>query len=324
MKRILVVGGAGFIGSHLCDRLIKSNKDDEIYVLDNLSTGSVCNIEDLYNQHRFRFVNVDAAKFNVWKDVRAATGIEKPDEIYYLASIASPRIYLRQPMETIRANISGLMNFLDIANRFRSKLLYTSTSEVYGDPKEMPQSEHYNGNVNPNCDRAVYDETKRVGETLVSTYARHFGVTTRIVRIFNTYGPRMSRHDGRVIPAFIEQASSNQNITIFGDGTQTRSFCYVDDTVDALVRVMNSNHSGPFNIGNPQEYFTIMDLATMIKELIPESKSEVIFTDFLSENDPMLRRPDITKIQEAVGWKPRTSIKKGLRKTIEALQNQVQ
>lgn len=317
MKKILVVGGAGFIGSHLCDRLVDEDSDNEVYVLDNLATGSVCNIEELYNRRGFFFVNIDAAKYTMWKEVRGATGIDKPDEIYYLASIASPKIYLRQPMETIRANIMGLMNFLELAHRYRSKILYTSTSEIYGDPEVMPQSESYTGNVDPTCERAVYDETKRVGETLVSTYARRHGVSTRIVRIFNTYGPRMNKFDGRVIPTFIEQASHNQNITVFGDGSQTRSFCYVDDTVEAIIRVMNSNCSSPINIGNPDEYFTVLDIASMVKNLTG-SRSGIVFQDFLSSNDPKRRKPDIQKIKRITQWKPQTSIKKGLQKTIAA------
>lgn len=314
MRNVVVVGGAGFIGSHLCETLIKRDPRCRVYAVDNLSTGDVRNIEQLYNDKRFEFVNLDASKYNVHRDVESKVD-GRIDEIYYLASIASPRLYLRQPFETIRANIDGLLNFLNMANKRRCKILYTSTSEVYGDPERMPQSEDYNGNVDPTCERAVYDETKRVGETLAMTFRRRHGVNTRIVRIFNTYGPRMSRFDGRVVPTFVDQALRGENITVFGDGTQTRSFCYVDDTVDALIRVMKSDYYMPLNVGNPAEYFTVLDVAGKIKNLT-KSKSDIDFHPYLSENDPKVRRPDISRIQKVTGWKPKTPMNEGLTRTI--------
>jgi len=313
------VGGAGFIGSHLCDRLIE-DEETSVFVADNLVTGNVCNVEHLYNHKRFKFINVDASKFRMWEhhleDVMGC-----PHEIYYLASIASPKMYLSRPMETISANIDGLRNFLEVANRYRCKILYTSTSEVYGDPQVLPQPETYTGNVDTVCDRAIYDETKRVGETIAMAYRRKHGVDTRIVRIFNTYGPRMSPHDGRVVPTFVEQALEGKDFTLYGEGTQTRSFCYVSDTVDALLRVMSQEDHLPLNVGNPDEYCTMLDLATKIRGLVPNCKSGISFVPYISENDPQRRRPDIKAIGEATGWQPQIPLKEGLLKVIRSAQN---
>lgn len=315
MKTIIVCGGAGFIGSHLCEKLINNNT--EVICIDNLITGDVRNIEQVYNYRNFTFINEDVSGHNITGTITGYIGdLRNIDEIYYLASIASPRLYLNLPMETINSNIYGMRNFLEIASRARCKFLYTSTSEVYGDPTEMPQAETYNGNVDPCCDRAIYDETKRVGETLVMAYHNKYRINTRIARIFNTYGPNMSIGDGRVIPEFIKQALSGQHLPVFGDGKQTRSFSYVNDTVYGLKMLMGSECNSPVNIGNPDEYYTVLEVANLIKKLT-KSKSEIKFENFISENDPMKRMPDITKARKLFGFMPRVKFESGLQSTID-------
>lgn len=317
MRHVLVVGGAGFIGSHLCHQLIKDNLK-QVYVLDNLVTGDVCNIESLYNNKRFEFINFDAASGSFEKAFRK-TDISSVHEIYYLASIASPKIYMMKPLETIRANTNGLMNFLELAMRYRAKLLYTSTSEIYGDLEIVPQTESDNGNVDPVCRRAVYDESKRLGETLTMTYSR-LGVNTRIVRIFNTYGTKMSEFDGRVIPTFVHQALNNIDLTVFGDGKQTRSFCYVSDLVDGLIKSMLSDHKRPINLGNPNEYYSMLDLATIVKSLVSGSMSKITFQPLPDNNDPQVRRPDIGKARSILKWEPKVNLESGLQVTIKHMR----
>jgi nucleoside-diphosphate-sugar epimerase len=319
MKTILVVGGAGFIGSHLCAQLLKDNRN-VVYAVDNLITGNVCNLDELFNHRRFNFVNLDASHHKTSKELADTHKIRSVDEIYYLASIASPKLYLMMPMQTIKANIHGLINFLEIAHKHRSRFLYTSTSEVYGDPEIATQHEDYTGNVDPVADRSIYDETKRAGETIVTAYNRSRGVNTRIVRIFNTYGPHMSKQDGRVIPTFIDQALTGNDFTVFGDGQQTRSFCYVTDTVDALIKVMKSSCVAPLNVGNSREYYTMLDVATMVKRLVSNCESQIIFRPFISENDPKLRRPNITKISRIAKWQPKIKLESGLSIMIQHFQ----
>lgn len=315
------MGGAGFIGSHLCDRLIHESNQNFVCALDNLATGDVCNVEELYNHERFKFVTYDAAAEAAGEVALEVLQCSKVDDVYYLASIASPKMYLMQPMQTISANINGLINFLDLSCQCRSRFLYTSTSEIYGDPEVSPQPESYNGNVDPMSERAVYDETKRVGETIVAAYQRRHGVDTRITRIFNTYGPRMGSFDGRVVPTFMRQVLDGQPITIYGDGQQTRSFCYVQDTIEAIRLVMDSEQHEPFNVGSPQDYCNMVDLASMIKALVPNSPSRVAFLPLPTPNDPKIRRPDISKITLATGWTPTVSLSQGLNKMLEWLKS---
>lgn len=322
MRNILVVGGAGFIGSHLCERLVSESKNNFVCAADNLITGDVCNIENLFNNQQFKFVSANASDSDFDAQCSEQFYYSGVDDIYYLASIASPKHYLRLPFQTIEANIYGLMNCLQMANKYRSRILYTSTSEVYGDPLSSPQEECYNGNVDPCNDRSVYDETKRVGETLVSVFDRTRGIYSRIVRIFNTYGPNLNKNDGRVISTFIDQALRNAPMTIQGQGTQTRSFCYVDDTVTAIRLAMESSESRPMNIGNPNEYCSVLDLAFTIKNMIPGCKSEFVFTPFISNNDPTIRRPDITRIYKETSWQPKIPLREGLQKTIDWMRNQ--
>lgn len=314
----IVVGGAGFIGSHLCEYLL--GKGNDVFCVDNLVTGDVCNIEDAYNYRNFHFIRQDATHFNVAKTLAEQVNLKAINEIYYLASIASPDKYLKMPLETIEANLIGLRNFLEIAVSNKIKFLYTSTSEVYGDPLEHPQRESYTGNVDTCCDRAVYDESKRMGETLVATYHRHYGLNTRIVRIFNTYGPRMGVSDGRVIPNFISQAIKNKDITVYGNGSQTRSFCYVSDLIRAICLIMNCTYYLPINIGNPYCYFSIVELAGIIKELTM-SESQIISVPFKSQNDPKVRRPDITLVRNKTSWSPSVDLRVGLKHTIDYFKN---
>lgn len=322
MRKILVVGGAGFIGSHLCEHLIKEDEQNIVCAMDSLVTGDVCNVEHLYNDKRFEFV--DGYAHWDYKNFRsfALNGIlaDHVDDIYYLASIASPKRYLANPFGTISANIDGLINALQLANQFRARILYTSTSEIYGDPETSPQKESYNGNVDPNSERAVYDESKRMGETLVSVWRRNKGVDTRTIRIFNTYGPRMGHADGRVVPTFMKQVIDGQPITIYGDGQQTRSFCYVKDTVRAARLVMESGHHEPFNVGNPEAYVNMIDLASAIKSLVPTSNSQVVFLPLPTPNDPRVRRPDIDHIKQVTGWQPEIPLYSGLLETLQWMQ----
>ena len=302
MKRILITGGAGFIGSHLCERLL--NEGNEVICLDNFFTGSKDNIIHLIDNPYFEIIRHD---------------IEEPilievDEIYNLASPASPIHYQKDPVKTVRTNVMGAINVLDIAQRCGAKILQASTSEVYGDPEIHPQTEEYKGNVNPIGPRACYDEGKRCAETLLFDYYREYGVDIRVVRIFNTYGPKMAINDGRVISNFIIQAIQNQDITIYGEGNQTRSFCYVDDLVDGLIKMMNSSQHGPINIGNPNE-FTILELAKIIIKFT-NSKSKIIFKS-LPQDDPKQRQPDISKAKKYLNWEPKIKLEEGLKKTIK-------
>ena len=302
MKKVLITGGAGFIGSHLCERLL--NDGNEVICLDNFFTGSKDNIIHLMNNPYFEVIRHD---------------IEEPillevDEIYHLASPASPIHYQKDPVKTVKTNVMGAINVLDIAKRTGARVLLASTSEVYGDPEIHPQVEEYRGNVNPIGPRACYDEGKRCAETLFFDYYREYGVDIRVIRIFNTYGPRMAVNDGRVVSNFIIQALKNEDITIYGDGSQTRSFQYVDDLINGMIKMMKSDYIGPINIGNPDE-FTILDLAKKVIDLI-NSKSKIIFKP-LPQDDPKKRRPDITKAKKYLNWEPKVKLEDGLKNTIE-------
>ena len=301
MKKILVTGGSGFIGSHLCSRLI--NEGNYVICLDNNFTGSINNIKDLINNPNFEFIRHDIT-IPIYLEV---------DEIYHLACPASPKAYQYNSIKTIKTNVLGTLNALGIAKRTKCKILLSSTSEVYGDPKISPQNEEYWGNVNPIGIRSCYDEGKRIAETLMMEYHRNNNVDIRIARIFNTYGPFMDKDDGRVVSNFIMQCLENKDITIYGDGFQTRSFCYIDDTVDGLIKLMNGNIIGPINIGNPNE-ITIKELADELLNMI-ETKSNIIYKP-LPSDDPLQRKPDITKAENYLNWKPIITLKDGLLKTI--------
>ncbi len=303
MKRILVTGGAGFIGSHLCERLLKEGH--EVLCLDNFFTGRKENIFHLLNNPRFELIRHDVIE----------PILLEVDEIYNLACPASPVHYQYNPVKTIKTNIMGTLNMLGLAKRVRARILQASTSEVYGDPKIHPQPEDYWGNANPIGLRACYDEGKRCAESLMFAYHRQNGVDIRVVRIFNTYGPRMLENDGRVVSNFIVQALRDRDITVYGDGTQTRSFCYIDDLIDGLIKMMRKdNFIGPVNLGNPEE-FTVMELAGLIKDLTG-SNSRIVHRP-LPPDDPVQRRPDITLAREELDWEPSTSLEEGLVKTIE-------
>lgn len=303
MKTILVTGGAGFIGSHLCERLL--GLGNEVICLDNFFTGQKRNIEHLFDFPYFEFVRYDI-NLPLYYEV---------DQIYNLACPASPKYYQSDPVQTIKTNINGSINVLDLAKRVKARVLQASTSEVYGNPEQHPQNEQYVGAVNPIGPRACYDEGKRAAETLFFDYHRQNQVEIRIARIFNTYGPRMDVDDGRVVSNFIVQAIQNYPITIYGDGNQTRSFCYVTDTVEALIKVMNiEDHNGPINIGNPQE-ITILELASEIKSLL-NSASEIIKKD-MPQDDPLRRLPDIDIAKKVLGWEPKISRSEGIKNTID-------
>ena len=310
MKRILVTGGAGFIGSHLCERLVKEGND--VICLDNFYTGSKENVWHLLGQHNFEIVRHDVCQ-PYWAEV---------DEIYNLACPASPPHYQHYPTETTKTSVIGMINMLELANRFGAKVLQASTSEVYGDPEVHPQAESYRGSVNIIGPRACYDEGKRVAETLCFDYLRQFGTKIKVVRIFNTYGPNMAKYDGRVVSNFILQALCGKDITVYGDGNQTRSFCYVEDLIEGLIRMMEScdDFHGPVNLGNPGE-FTIKELAEKVIELTG-SRSRVIYKP-LPQDDPARRRPDISLAKRELGWEPGIPLESGLRKTIEYFKSQV-
>ncbi len=308
MKKILVTGGTGFLGSHLCSFLLK--KGFYVICLDNNFTGSIDNIKELKSHSNFEFIR---------HDVTIPLYIEV-DEIYHLACPASPRAYQYNPIKTIKTSIMGTLNMLGLAKRLNVKILLTSTSEIYGDPHVSPQTENYWGNVNTLGPRSCYDEGKRCAETLMMEYYKQHKVQIRIVRIFNTYGQNMDKEDGRVVSNFINQCLDGKDITIYGCGSQTRSFCFVSDTIRALFLVMNSDKIGPFNIGNPNE-MTILSLAKTIKQL-SGSKSNIIHSIPLPENDPMVRKPDITKIQTELNWNPIISLAEGLTQTISYFQKQ--
>ena len=303
-KRILITGGAGFLGSHLCDKLIAAGHD--VLCVDNYFTGSKKNIEHLLPHPRFELMRHDVT-FPLYVEV---------DEIYNLACPASPIHYQWDPVQTTKTSVHGAINMLGLAKRVKAKILQASTSEVYGDPEVHPQPERYWGKVNPIGIRSCYDEGKRCAETLFFDYWRQHNLRIKVVRIFNTYGPRMHPNDGRVVSNFIVQALNNQDITIYGDGSQTRSFCYVDDLLEAMVRTMNTgdDFTGPVNIGNPGE-FSMLQLAQLVLKLT-NSKSKIIFAP-LPQDDPRQRRPDISLAQEALAWEPRIQLEDGLRKTID-------
>jgi UDP-glucuronate decarboxylase len=303
-KKILVTGGAGFLGSHLCERLLSDG--NEVICVDNYFTGQKQNIVHLLNNPFFELIR---------HDITMPFFIEE-DEIYNLACPASPIHYQYNPIKTIKTSVMGAITMLGLAKRINARILQASTSEVYGDPKIHPQPECYWGNVNPIGLRACYDEGKRCAEALFINYHRQNNVDIKIVRIFNTYGPRMHPHDGRVVSNFIIQALANEDISIYGDGMQTRSFSYVDDTVEGLIRMMRTSKEfiGPVNIGNPVE-FTILDLAKQVIELTG-SKSKIIYEP-LPSDDPMQRKPDITLAKKELGWEPKVQLREGLMKTIE-------
>ena len=304
----LVAGGAGFLGSHLCEKLLSQNI--KVICVDNLFTGSINNIKHLFDNKNFSFIHHDII---LPLDINC-------DDIYNLASPASPIYYQKDPIYTTKVNVIGSLNLLNLALKLDIKILQASTSEVYGDPLIHPQNESYFGNVNPNGPRSCYDEGKRCAESLFFDFHRKFSLNIKIVRIFNTYGPRMQPHDGRVISNFINQALFNKDITIYGSGTQSRSFCYVDDLIDAIILMMKSsnNITGPINIGNPDE-FSMIGIAKKIISMT--NSSSIISYSSLPEDDPKLRKPDIVKAMQYLNWHPKISIDDGLKNTINFFKN---
>ena len=303
MSTALVTGGAGFLGSHLCDELLA--RGHRVICVDNFETGSLENIEHIRADHfEYRQIDIIEPYF-----------VDEPvDFVYHFASPASPIDYLRLPLHTLKVGSYGTHHTLGLAKQHRARFLTASTSEVYGDPKVHPQPETYWGHVNPIGPRGVYDEAKRYAEALTMAYHRQQGVDTAIVRIFNTFGPRMRPHDGRAIPTFMRQALQDRPITVFGDGSQTRSFCYVDDLVRGIIALSESGYHDPVNIGNPKE-FTLLELAETVIE-ITGSKSEIVH-EALPTDDPQVRRPDITKAQELLGWNPEVELREGLQRTLD-------
>jgi len=310
MKRVLITGAAGFLGSHLSDRFIKEGF--HVIGMDNLITGNLDNIEHLFKNKHFEFYHHDVSKF-----------VHVPGELDYIlhfASPASPIDYLKMPIQTLKVGSLGTHNLLGLAKVKKARLLIASTSEVYGDPDIHPQPEEYWGNVNPIGPRGVYDEAKRFQEAITMAYHTFHGLETRIVRIFNTYGPRMRLDDGRVLPAFMGQALRGEDLTVFGDGSQTRAFCYVDDLVEGIYRLLFSDYHMPVNIGNPSE-ITIKDFGEEILQLI-ETKSKMIYKD-LPTDDPKQRRPDIEKARSILGWEPKIDRHEGLKRTLEYFKAKV-
>jgi dTDP-glucose 4,6-dehydratase len=308
MKRILITGGAGFLGSHLCERFVKEGY--HVIAMDNLITGDLRNIEHLFKLPNFEFYHHDVSKF-----------IHVPGELHYIlhfASPASPIDYLKIPIQTLKVGSLGIHNCLGLARVKNARVLIASTSEVYGDPQVHPQTEDYWGHVNPVGPRGVYDEAKRFQEAMTMAYHTYHGVETRIVRIFNTYGPRMRLNDGRVLPAFIGQALRGEDLTIFGDGSQTRSFCYVDDLVEGIYRLLLSEYAYPVNVGNPSE-ITIKEFAEEIIKLTGTDQ-KVVYKD-LPKDDPKQRQPDITKAREILGWEPQVDRAEGLKRTYDYFKN---
>lgn len=309
-KKILVTGGAGFLGSHLCRRLLDDG--NEVICLDNFFTGNKDNVIDLLSNPRFELMRHDVT-FPLYVEV---------NQIYNLACPASPIHYQFDPVQTTKTSVHGAINMLGLAKRTKARILQASTSEVYGDPEEHPQKESYWGRVNPVGIRSCYDEGKRCAETLFFDYYRQNKVDIRVVRIFNTYGPNMHPRDGRVVSNFIVQALQNEDITIYGDGSQTRSFQYVDDLVEGMIRMMNQDgFIGPVNIGNPGE-FTIKELAEMVLKFVPESKSKIVYKD-LPQDDPKQRQPDISLAKEKLGWEPKIKLEEGLEKTIDYFKHKL-
>ncbi|MDO8657325.1 MAG: SDR family oxidoreductase [Candidatus Levybacteria bacterium] len=319
MRIVLVAGGAGFIGSHLCKELL--DKEYEVICVDSLITGDKKNIENLLQNPNFKFI-----EFDITKDISTLNSqLSTLNYIFHLASPASPnakspRSYINYPIETLLVNSMGTYNLLEIARKSSSKFLFASTSEVYGDPKVSPQNENYFGNVNPVGIRSVYDESKRFGESAVMAYFRKYNTDGRIVRIFNTYGPLMQKDDGRVVSNFINQAIKNKPLTIYGDGNQSRSLCYISDMVEGISRAMfkDATRGEVINLGNPDER-KILELATIIKKMT-NSNSEIIFED-LPEDDPKERKPDISKAKKILNWEPMIQLREGLKKTIDYFKN---
>ena len=307
---IVITGGSGFVGSYLCENLI--NDGHKIIVIDNLLTGSTENINNLMDNENFSFIEHDVQNHIEIED--------KVDYVLHFASAASPKAYTEHPVNTLKAGSVGTINTLGLAKKHDAEYLLASTSEVYGDPLISPQNEEYWGNVNPNGERSMYDEAKRFAEAAVATYSRSYDLKTKIVRIFNTYGPRMQLNDGRVVTNFIVQALRNENITIYGDGSQTRSFSYVEDTVAGIISLMKSSEYDVFNIGNPNE-MTVGQLAEKIIELT-DSTSEIKYLE-LPNDDPKQRKPDITKAKTKLNWEPKVNLEEGLTKTITWVQEQL-
>lgn len=303
--RILITGAAGFIGSHLCDRFIRD--DFNVVAMDNLLTGSLTNIEHLFKLANFEFYHHDVSKF-----VHVPGNL---DFILHFASPASPIDYLKMPIQTLKVGSLGTHNLLGLAKQKNARILIASTSEVYGDPLVHPQTEDYWGNVNPIGPRGVYDEAKRFQEAITMAYHRYHGLQTRIVRIFNTYGPRMRMEDGRVLPAFFSQAIRGEELTVFGDGSQTRSFCYVDDLVDGIVKLLHSEYAEPVNLGNPQEV-TVLDFAQEILKLVGNPNAKIAFKS-LPVDDPKQRKPDISIAKKLLQWEPKFDRSVGLQWTYE-------
>jgi dTDP-glucose 4,6-dehydratase len=303
-KRILITGGAGFLGSHLCDRFIKEGY--EVVAMDNLITGNLKNIEHLFKLKEFEFYHYDVTKF-----IHVAGDL---DYILHFASPASPIDYLKIPIQTLKVGAMGTHNCLGLAKAKGARILVASTSEVYGDPLVHPQTEEYWGNVNPVGPRGVYDEAKRYMESITMAYHNFHGVDTRIIRIFNTYGPKMRLNDGRALPAFIGQALRGEDLTVFGDGSQTRAFCYVDDLVEGIYRLLLSDYAMPVNIGNPNE-ISLKDFAEEVLKLTG-NKVKIIYKP-LPEDDPKQRKPDITKAKKILGWEPKVERAEGLAKTFD-------
>ncbi len=310
MVRHLISGAAGFIGSHLCDRLLKDG--GEVLGIDNFITGTRENVAHLAGHPRFELLEHDAAK--------PLTGQGRFDHVWHLASLASPKFYLLYPIETLESGSTATRNMLDIAHRDNARFLITSTSECYGDPLEHPQQETYWGNVNPVGERSCYDESKRYAEAMTMAYHRKFGVKTNIARIFNTYGPRMALDDGRVVPAFLKQCLEGQPLTVFGDGSQTRSFCYVSDMVEGLVRLASSDEHFPVNLGNPVE----MSILTFAEHIAKLMGSELALSfEKLPSDDPKKRRPDISKAKRVLEWEPQVNLEIGLRETVDYFRTAV-
>ncbi|MGE5844845.1 MAG: UDP-glucuronic acid decarboxylase family protein [Syntrophaceae bacterium] len=310
MERTLITGGAGFLGSHLCDYLIE--KGHEVICIDNLSTGNMENISHLLGHKRFSFIQYDVTNFlHVDGELH---------NILHFASPASPIDYLKMPIQTLKVGSLGTHKALGLALSKKARLLLASTSECYGDPLVHPQTEDYWGNVNPVGPRGVYDEAKRFAESMTMAYHRYHGVETRIVRIFNTYGPRMRLEDGRALPAFMGQGLRGEDLTVFGDGTQTRSFCYVDDLVEGIYRLLCSEEAYPVNLGNPDE-ITLLELAHRVLA-VTGSKSRIVYRD-LPEDDPKVRRPDIGKARRLLGWEPKVSLDEGLHLVLPYFRSKV-
>ena len=316
LQTCLVTGGSGFIGSHLCNRLLREGY--KVFCLDNFLTGSKDNIKELLDNPNFEFIEGDVCDFDF---LRSLSQLSDLNYVFHLASPASPIDYQNYPEETLIANSMGTLNILKLVNNTKAKILIASTSEIYGDPLEHPQKETYFGNVNTFGPRSCYDESKRFAETATYVYMRKYDIDARVIRIFNTYGPKMKKDDGRVVSNFVVAALTHNPIEVDGDGSQTRSFCYVDDLVDGILKAMftQGTKGEIFNLGNPSE-FTIKELAELVKSLT-KSDSEVFYRGGFRENDPMRRQPDITKAKTFLNWEPKITLKEGLQKTIEYYKN---